>query len=274
MGKRTFQQILLKTIRPLEDDLRGQTVVDVPAGKGFTSKHFHDLGSKVVPLDLIPEFFEQKELECQFCDLNQEIPLQDGFADFVISQEGIEHISDQMLAFREFSRVLRPGGKLLLTSPNGSSLKARYSYLMGECEKNGKIMPPNLFDSIWFNSGSTDKIYFGHLFVPTVTKLRVLGHVNGLEVEKIFFSHLKPSNLFLFVLLYPWILISQGMNYLRNAKKRPAVKEEYWKVFKLSVSPKILLDGSLVILFRKKEEPKAAVEDLHQRWAEWQKNCP
>ncbi len=270
----TFQEIFIKTIRPLEKDLKGKVVVDVPAGKGLTSRHLLNLGCKVVALDLVPEFFETKEVDCIACDLNQEIPLSNHFADMVISQEGIEHISDQVHAFKEFSRILKPSGRLLMTSPNGSSLKARFSHLMGECEKSGKIMPPNLFDSIWFNSGRSEKIYFGHLFVPTISKLRVMAEVNGFVIEKIFFSHLKFSNLFLFVFLYPFILISQFLNYSKNARKRPLVKEEYWKAFKLSVSPQILLDGSLVVLFKKIKESDECVNDLQRNWARWQKNIP
>lgn len=270
----TFQEIFLKTIKPLEGDLKGAVVLDVPAGRGMTSRYLKSIGSQVHSLDLVPEFFGESDLTCDFCDLNSEIPKPDAFADFVISQEGIEHISNQFLAFREFSRVLKPEGRLILTCPNGSSLKARFSYLIGECEKSGKIMPPNLFDSIWFNSGDHEKIYFGHLFIPTISKLRVLASVNGLEIEKIFFSHLKFSNLLLFVLLYPFILLSQFLNYFKNVRKRPLIKEEYWKAFKFSVHPKVLLDGSLVVLFRKKREPAESVEELYKNWSRWQKNLP
>lgn len=270
----TFQEIFIRTIRPLENDLKGKTVLDLPAGRGMTSMHLKNLGCEVFPMDLVPEFFEVRDLKCEPCDLNDKIPKPDSFADYVITQEGIEHISDQVHAFKEFSRVLKKDGRLLLTCPNGSSLKSRFSHFIGECEKSSKIMPPNLFDSIWFNSGDSKKIYFGHLFVPTISKLRVLAEVNGFELEKVFFSHLKFSNLVLFVLFYPFIFFSQWLNYLKNSKKRPLVKEEYKKAFYLSIHPKILLDGSLVVLFRKIKEPDQSVRDLNERWSKWQRNIP
>lgn len=270
----TFQEIFVKTIRPLENQLSKKTVIDVPAGKGLTSQYLKSLGCEVHALDLVPEFFEVKDLRCEPCDLNDKIPKPDDFADVVVTQEGIEHISDQVHAFKEFSRVLKKDGRLLLTCPNGSSMKAKFSHLMGECEKSGKIMPPNLFDSIWFNSGHSDRIYFGHLFVPTISKLRVLAEVNGFEIEKIFFSHLKYSNLILFILLYPFIFISQGLNYLKNARKRPLAKSEYKEAFLLSINPKVLLDGSLVILFKKVKDAEQSVVDLESRWQRWQKNQP
>lgn len=46
------------------------------------------------------------------------IPHPDGSFDIVISCETIEHVTDPRLAVREMARVLRPAGRLLLTTPN------------------------------------------------------------------------------------------------------------------------------------------------------------
>ena len=48
----------------------------------------------------------------------QHIGLPDASVDTVISCETIEHLPDPVQALREFSRVLRPGGRLILTTPN------------------------------------------------------------------------------------------------------------------------------------------------------------
>lgn len=48
----------------------------------------------------------------------QDIPLATGAFDTVISCETIEHVANPVQALREIHRVLRPGGHLLLTTPN------------------------------------------------------------------------------------------------------------------------------------------------------------
>ena len=79
---------------------------------------YHRPSDEILTVSLVPDFFEAEGLECQFCDLNQQLPLDSNSMDVILSQEGIEHISDQNLAFKEFSRVLKKGGTLILSSPN------------------------------------------------------------------------------------------------------------------------------------------------------------
>jgi demethylmenaquinone methyltransferase / 2-methoxy-6-polyprenyl-1,4-benzoquinol methylase len=53
----------------------------------------------------------------------ESIPATDGFADFLSMGYALRHISDLSLAFREFHRVLKPGGRLCLleiTRPEGA----------------------------------------------------------------------------------------------------------------------------------------------------------
>lgn len=60
------------------------------------------------------------------------IPLPDGSLDAILCTEVIEHVVDPMAVLVEFQRVLKPGGKLLLTSPLLSHLHMEpYHYFGG-----------------------------------------------------------------------------------------------------------------------------------------------
>lgn len=59
------------------------------------------------------------------------LPIPDASFDVVVCTEVIEHIPEPILALKEFSRVLRVGGKLILTAPLGSRLHQRPFHFYG-----------------------------------------------------------------------------------------------------------------------------------------------
>lgn len=60
-------------------------------------------------------------------DLNAPTPLTDRAFDVLISTEVIEHLENPRATFREWSRLLRPGGTLLATTPNQESVRSLLS---------------------------------------------------------------------------------------------------------------------------------------------------
>lgn len=65
------------------------------------------------------------------CDITS-IPEPDASFDAILCSEVLEHLPDPLAALREFSRLLKPGGTLILTAPFGSLVHfAPYHYCSG-----------------------------------------------------------------------------------------------------------------------------------------------
>ena len=240
----------------IKDELKGKIVLDLPAGNGVTSEILLELGSKVEAYDLFPEYFLLKNMECKKADINEGLPLANDYADYVICQEGIEHFSDQLKAFSEFNRVLKVGGKLIITTPSYSNLHAKLSYALFETEYFHKLMPPNEIDSVWFGDKTNRKIYYGHIFLLGVQKMRVIARVSGFKISRIIFMRLNKTALFLFPFYYPFIFFSSYYTYFKAMRKNKTIdhdakKKVYKEQLQINLSPKILLDRHTFIVFEK-----------------------
>lgn len=55
------------------------------------------------------------------CDILS-IPVNDASFDVILCSEVLEHLPDPVKALYEFSRILKPGGKIILTAPLGSGI--------------------------------------------------------------------------------------------------------------------------------------------------------
>src|SRR5947209_5499122 len=97
----------------------GQRVLDAGCGRYMTfSKEFSGIAS-VVGIDL-DSSLETDNVRTPFGvrgDLGR-LPFPGDCFDMVISRSVVEHLADPWEVFREFSRVLRPGGKVVIITPN------------------------------------------------------------------------------------------------------------------------------------------------------------
>ncbi|MDP2807509.1 MAG: class I SAM-dependent methyltransferase [bacterium] len=244
-----------------KDELRNKIVLDVPAGNGATTEILLDNGARVEPFDLFPEYFMLKGIECRRADIADRIPVADGHADMLICQEGIEHFSDQLKALKEFNRVLKLNGILLLTTPSASNLAAKLSHLLFESE-TARQMPPNEIDDIWMSDKSiSSEIYHGHIFLIGLQKLRILAKLAGFKIRKIKYVRLSKGSLFLLPFFYPLILVSSYLRYFRNlARHREIPKAQMLEVYReqlrMNLDPKNLVNKHTFIIFEKEKEMK------------------
>jgi 2-polyprenyl-3-methyl-5-hydroxy-6-metoxy-1,4-benzoquinol methylase len=69
--------------------------------------------------------------EQYFFDDEMKLPFLDNFFDVIVAGDVIEHIYDTDFFLEEIRRVLKPGGKLLLSTPNVASLGRRLMLFFG-----------------------------------------------------------------------------------------------------------------------------------------------
>ncbi len=260
LGSSNIKKYVAAFLESEADWLRGKAVVDIPAGSGYTAGIAHRLGADVRAYDLFPEFFEAEGLECRPADLTQALPVESASADLVICQEGIEHLPDQLAVLREFARILRPGGRLILTTPNVSHLRARVSHLLTESDFY-KRMPPNELDALWF--AGDGRMYFGHLFLINAQKLRVLAAVAGFRLRRILPVRASFGSLLL-AWLYPLIALASLYAYARNVYRRdefdPAAKRRLFReMIRLNLHPNTLFGKHIFWELEKTDEARLRV---------------
>jgi SAM-dependent methyltransferase len=109
-------------------------------------------------------------------------PFADAGFDQVVCMEVIEHLcADPMFMLAEVNRVLKPGGRLLLTTPNIASLASVYSLLWGRHPAVGRQT---------YGPGITDR----HNREYTPQEVELLLRAAGINVERLdTFDPVPPS---------------------------------------------------------------------------------
>jgi ubiquinone/menaquinone biosynthesis C-methylase UbiE len=118
----------------------GCRVLDVGSGGGWVAKSLYRKSVSVISLDLSPPnllAIHRETNQPAVAASGTFIPLRDASVDYVIASEVIEHMNDPAKALTEFFRVIRPGGRVVITTPYKE--KIRY-YLCIHCNK---ITPAN-----------------------------------------------------------------------------------------------------------------------------------
>ena len=93
-------------------------VVDVGCGTGAMWPYLRGSFEEYVGVDALMYDGFPASGQLVRADLDGPIPLGDGVADAVISVETIEHLENPRAFIRELARVARPGGWVVVTTPN------------------------------------------------------------------------------------------------------------------------------------------------------------
>jgi len=123
--------ILSAIARPwFEQKKDGDRILDLSCGKGASARLLSELDYRVVATDyLIPPPLPAGIDRVGGVDLNHFLPCRTGAFDAVDLVEVIEHIENQPQLIREIHRVLRSGGRVLISIPNALNIVSRLRFL-------------------------------------------------------------------------------------------------------------------------------------------------
>jgi ubiquinone/menaquinone biosynthesis C-methylase UbiE len=103
----------------------GMLVADVCCGPGdLYHPRLRELGARVIGIDLSLGMVRRAASGCWPVRADaQALPLADASCDRVMCNHALYHVPDQLLALRELRRVVRPGGRVVLATNSGRSMR-------------------------------------------------------------------------------------------------------------------------------------------------------
>lgn len=112
--------------------LRGK-VLDYGSGIGTLPGILHEAfpEAEMWGADILPRSAELKpEIGWIQGDLNNPLPAADASFDVIVSSEVIEHLENPRAMYRDLFRLLKPGGLLIVTTPNQESIRSLAALLL------------------------------------------------------------------------------------------------------------------------------------------------
>lgn len=190
----------------------GKKILDVGCGEGVICEYLASRGFDVSGVDLSEQGVAQtrERVAGTFKVANAEdpMPFADSSFDYVFWGDNVEHLYDPTYTLGEIRRVLKPGGRLIVSCPNVGLLKFRLIYLVrGSMPRHeGHDNPPWAWHHIRF-------------FTPPI--LRSFLSSNGYRVSRLSGAARGPIAGFLARYFPGWfatVLVSEAV----STKKQPA----------------------------------------------------
>ena len=125
IGSRGSHDWILRTL----DTLPRGKALDAPAGRGTLAAYMRDLGFDTHCTDVDPGLLEVG-LPFERADLNGPLPYEADTFDLVVCANALHRIAYWRFTLREFARILKPGGVLLISVNNYASIAKRLKFFL------------------------------------------------------------------------------------------------------------------------------------------------
>lgn len=216
----------------------GARVLDAPCGGAAAlTRALRERGFDALGADLDPN--AELRLGAAFARVNLDAPLPwpDQSFDAVFSTEGIEHLENHFSFLRETCRILKPGGLLVLTTPNIAALRSRV-----------RFFGSGFFgrDSRPLNEASRHPLH--HIGLATFPELRYELHMSGFQLIEVRYTHIKPIS-YLYAIYAPWVWLYTRLAFRKE--KNAAQKERNKEILATLLSSPVLFGECLMLVAKK-----------------------
>ncbi|HKC62990.1 MAG TPA: class I SAM-dependent methyltransferase [Pyrinomonadaceae bacterium] len=232
-----------ETVAQILDPLARGRLLDVPAGEGALAARLLKLGFDIRCCDLYPEIFRVRGIEIRRGDLNAQLPFETGEFDYITCIEGIEHIENPQQAVREFARLLRAGGHLIISTPNILNIEERFKWLLYGYTSHFKPLSRDSLENLRADVGEMEEIAL-HVNPISYSELRYTLEKYGFEIERLYRDKPKRHQW----AYWPAVALIRLLGRLTPERKR----RERWTV--ALQSDEILLGGNTLIVHATKKQ--------------------
>ncbi len=222
----------------LSERPRGK-LLDLGCGDGSHSKRLADLGFQVTACDMDRKNFRYSDsIDFRECSLGEPLPFERGAFDHVIFLEVIEHLYNPGFVVAEISRVLKPSGRLTISTPNILNIGSRLRFLF-EGAFDFFREPP-----LEYSKAIPSPPQFMHVIPWRYQDLEYLLEQNGLHVEGVH-TDLKKESLKIPALLLRPILALQCRLKERRTRKKGGL--DYGRMNRIILSDDVLRGRHLIL---------------------------
>lgn len=164
---------------------RGAAVLDVGTGSGSNLRLLGEMGfadfAGLDHHDAAIYWCERKNLGHVHKGDITGIPFADGSFDLVLATDVIEHVDDDMAALREIRRILKPGGRALITVPAFPALWGLQDDVTGHRRRYGRGELPRKLEQAGL--ARLESFYFNFLLFLPILLARRLIRLLGLRLK-------------------------------------------------------------------------------------------
>lgn len=215
----------------------GGRVLDAPCGNGALTVAFAQQGFSATGADLDSEAAALLGPSFTQANLDAALPWPDENFDAAFCTEGIEHLENHFSFLREIRRILKPGGFLILTTPNITALRSRV-----------RFFGSGFFgrDSRPLNEAARHPLH--HIGLATLPELRYELHVSGFRLVEVSHTHSKLIS-YLYLIFAPWMWLYTRIAFRKE--RDGAQRERNKEILAALLSPSALFGECLLLIAKK-----------------------